>query len=171
MSCFIKQYQTIQCPLKKTSRFIIPRDGHWIDLFQDTIDLVSTGRKSLVLTKASLSILIRHTLGRWETNDSMIILLFPSLMSITNQLRIVNQNYIENEDLVSRFNSRSISCILRKVYWSLQFDIRPPRWLRFSGHHAYLSENFKDVSRSKVDWFDSQNAKQACCIPETGSDL
>ena len=43
----------------------------------------------------------------------MIILLFPS-MSISNQ-SIVNQNYIENEALVSRL-SRSFNLILGKVY-------------------------------------------------------
>ena len=40
--------------------------------------------------------------GDMETNGSIIIILFPSSMSISNQ-SIVNQNYIENEDLVVRF--------------------------------------------------------------------
>ena len=37
--------------------------------------------------------------GDMETNGSIIIILFPSSMSISNP-SIVNQNYIENEDLV-----------------------------------------------------------------------
>ena len=75
----------------------------YVDLSQDTVDLVSTGRKSLVLTKASLSILISRS-REIETIDSIIILLFPS-MSISNE-NIVNQNYIENEDLVSTVDFR-----------------------------------------------------------------
>ena len=75
----------------------------YVDLSQDTVDLVSTRRKSLVLTKASLSILISRS-REIETIDSIIILLFPS-MSISNE-NIVNQNYIENEDLVSTVDFR-----------------------------------------------------------------
>ena len=57
----------------------------------------------------------------WETNDSMIILLFPSFMSISNQ-SIVNQNYFENEALVSTARQHSLSIsriliILGKVYY------------------------------------------------------
>ena len=81
-----------------------------IDISQDTVDLVSTGRKSLALTKDSLSTLIRHALGEIETNDSMIILLFPSFMSMSYQ-SIVNENHIENEDLVSTVNIRVQSTV------------------------------------------------------------
>ena len=67
-------------------------------------------------TKASLSILIRHACSRTreiETNDSMIIISFPSLMSILNQ-SIVNQNYIENEHFVSTVRATSF-----RIYSSL----------------------------------------------------
>ena len=48
--------------------------------------------------------------GDIETNGSMIILLFPSLISISNQ-SIVNQNYIENEALVSAVDFRVQSAV------------------------------------------------------------
>ena len=83
----------------------------YVDLSQDTADLVSTGRKSFVLTKASLSILISRS-REIETIDSIIILLFPSSMRISNQ-NIVNQNYIENEDLVSTVDFR----VQSTVFW------------------------------------------------------
>ena len=71
----------------------------YVDRSHDTVDLVRTGRKSLVLTKAPLSILISRS-REIETIDSIIILPFPSSMRISNQ-SILNRNYIENEDLVS----------------------------------------------------------------------
>ena len=43
-----------------------------------------------------------------ETIDSMIILLFPCSMRISNQ-SIIHQNYIENEDLVSTVDFRSFA--------------------------------------------------------------
>ena len=58
-------------------------------------------RLYLIPCKVPLSTLIRHD----------IILLFPSPMSISNQ-SIVNQNYIENEALVTTVDFRSISGIL-----------------------------------------------------------
>ena len=42
--------------------------------------------------------------------DSMIIFLFPSSMSISNR-SIVNQNYFENEDLVSTADFRIQSTV------------------------------------------------------------
>ena len=82
-----------------------------MDLSQDTVDLVSIARKSLVLTKASLVFNFENTCSREiETIDSMIILLFPSSMRISDQ-RIVNQNYIENEDLESTINE--VCCVGR----------------------------------------------------------
>ena len=51
----------------------------YVDLSQDTADLVSTGRKSLVLTKASLSILIFRSLDillTWLNNNNSSISFF-----------------------------------------------------------------------------------------------
>ena len=94
-------------PSERASQVMRDKYRIIIDLSQDMVDLVSTGRKSFVLTKASLSTLIKTCSRKIETNDSMIILLFPSPMSIWNQ-SIVNQNYIENEALVSTVDFRSI---------------------------------------------------------------
>ena len=91
-------------------QFVRTRYVLLIDHSQDTVDLVSTGRKSLVLTKASLSILISRS-REVETIDSMIIILFPSSTSLSNE-SMVNQNYFENEDLVSSRLLRSINGIL-----------------------------------------------------------
>ena len=71
-----------------------------IDLFKDTVDLVSTTRKSPVLTKTSLSTLIRHALGRWKKNDSMITHLFPSLIST---LQVVKKNPSNSTSLELRW--------------------------------------------------------------------
>ena len=80
-----------------------------VDLSQDTVDLVSTGRTSLVLIKASPSILISRS-REIDTIDSIIILIFLSSMRISNQ-SIVNQNYIKNEDLVSTVDFRVQSTV------------------------------------------------------------
>ena len=82
----------------------------YVDLSQDTVDLVSTGRKSLVLTKASLSILISRSREIETINSTIIILLFPSSIRMSNQ-SIVNQNDIKNEDLVSTVHFRVQSTV------------------------------------------------------------
>ena len=48
--------------------------------------------------------------GDGNNYDSMIIRLFPSSMSLSNQ-SIVNRNYIENEDLVSTVDFRVQSTV------------------------------------------------------------
>ena len=101
------------------------------------VDLVSIGRKSLVLTKASLSIFIRHALGN-DSSDLVIITLLPSLMSILNQ-SIVDQNYIENEDLVSTIDFR----IQSALHWERSIPIlHSVNWtypVQGLGHHIVMT--------------------------------
>ena len=67
-------------------------------------------RAKVACTYQSLAFNFNKTCSREiETKDSMIILLFPS---ISNQ-SIVNQNYIENEALVSTVDFR----VQSTVYW------------------------------------------------------
>ena len=68
-------------------------------------------RAKVACTYQSLAFIFDKTCS-WEieTNDSMIILLFPSSVSISNQ-RIVDQNYIENEDLESTVDFRVQSTV------------------------------------------------------------
>ena len=90
----------------------------YVHLSQDTVDSSSTGRKSLVLTKASLSILISRSREIETINSTIIILLFPSSMRMSNQ-SIVNQNYIKNDDLVSTvhfaFNQRYLGNVQSRL--------------------------------------------------------
>ena len=60
-----------------------------------------------------------------ETIDSMIILLFPSPMSLSNQ-NIVNQNYIENEALVSAVDFR-VESAHSGVSWERSIKTQPRR--------------------------------------------
>ena len=67
LACSIKFWMHLgSCESTQKSRVCVPP----IDLSQDTVDLVSTGQKSLVLTKASLSILVRHVLGRNNSRET-----------------------------------------------------------------------------------------------------
>ena len=93
-----------------------------IDVSQHTVDLVSTGRKSVLCTYQSLVFNFNKTCSREkETIDSMIILLFPSSMCISNQ-SIINQNYIENEDLVSTVDRLSQFRVQSTVSWERSIE-------------------------------------------------
>ena len=107
-SVFLKNEGKRTCPNSTTQIRKAYREM-CVDLSQDTVDSVSTGRTSLVLIKASPSILISRS-REIDTIDSIIILIFLSSMRISNQ-SIVNQNYIENEDFVSTVDFRVQSTV------------------------------------------------------------
>ena len=94
---------------KKINLLEISRRSLSKDLSQDTVRLIT--RKSRLYLPFSFNF---EKTCSWEieTNYSMIILLFPSVMSISNQ-SIVNRNYIEKQGF-GKYNQllRSRSTIL-----------------------------------------------------------
>ena len=93
-----------------------------------------------ICTYQSLAFNFDETCSREiETNDSIIIILFPSLMSILNQ-SIVNQNYIENEVLVSTVDFR----VQSRVSWerSVQRTLgRGPKGVHLIGIWLQITRN------------------------------
>ena len=94
--------QLEQCHVK-TSFFL-----KTIDLWQDT-GWFGKHRAKVTCTYQSLAFNFDKTCS-WDIYDSMIIILFPSSMSLSNQ-SIVDQNYVENEDLVSTVDFRVQSVV------------------------------------------------------------
>ena len=97
---------------------MINEEGIFLNLGQNSRTFPRYGsfgkhRAKVACTYQSLAFNFNKTCSREiETNDSMIILLFPSFMSMSYQ-SIVNENYIENEDLVSTVDF----CVQSTISW------------------------------------------------------